>query len=353
MEKEQFNDILSQLDGDLSPYAQVLEDSAGGQTYFQAAQLLFLLMLKRSNPVRYTHELARSVFLLPNRRYLFNMLQKFGDKPLQVVENQTDSQKSEQVDPASTQGSVAVESPVAVDASAPPFDILAEIAKCGSSVSSQTTDSEPVAAPSPAHVEASWIAPEKAEPPSGSSGQAVETEKQPTEKISLTPEIGKITAEPASAFPHLTLPPVPEPPAVNWRKTGRIATQDADYQGIAPDNDILELVDEPIQTPSLNQRKPPVAAADQPENLINRFLQNAPSMPRRAEPAPPGQEFTQEDMSEKSVSQPQEVATEVLAQIYYKQGYLDRAIEIYQKLCLKYPEKRAYFAGQIDKLTKG
>ena len=33
-----------------------------------------------------------------------------------------------------------------------------------------------------------------------------------------------------------------------------------------------------------------------------------------------------------------------------KQGKLDKAIEIYEKLMLKYPEKKSIFANQIDTL---
>ncbi|MBO8444623.1 MAG: hypothetical protein IAC23_02860 [Bacteroidetes bacterium] len=44
--------------------------------------------------------------------------------------------------------------------------------------------------------------------------------------------------------------------------------------------------------------------------------------------------------------------TETLAQIYADQGYYDRAIEIYSKLILAYPEKNAYFAALIEKLNE-
>lgn len=44
--------------------------------------------------------------------------------------------------------------------------------------------------------------------------------------------------------------------------------------------------------------------------------------------------------------------TETLAQIYVDQGYYDRAIRIYSKLILAYPEKSAYFAPLIENLKK-
>lgn len=45
-----------------------------------------------------------------------------------------------------------------------------------------------------------------------------------------------------------------------------------------------------------------------------------------------------------------DLVSETLAQIFVKQGNFDKAIEIYSKLTLKYPEKRDYFAALIKKL---
>ena len=39
--------------------------------------------------------------------------------------------------------------------------------------------------------------------------------------------------------------------------------------------------------------------------------------------------------------------TETLARVYLEQGHLDKAIEAYKKLSLKYPKKSSLFAEQI------
>lgn len=57
--------------------------------------------------------------------------------------------------------------------------------------------------------------------------------------------------------------------------------------------------------------------------------------------------YEPEDISAESVEDTGEVATEMLAEIYLAQGLPDRAVEIYYRLSLKYPEKSAYFASLI------
>ncbi|MCU4174627.1 tetratricopeptide repeat protein [Carboxylicivirga sp. N1Y90] len=58
------------------------------------------------------------------------------------------------------------------------------------------------------------------------------------------------------------------------------------------------------------------------------------------------------DRHENSIQENDDLLSETLANIYIKQKHYDKAIGIYEKLRLKYPEKNVYFAERISDLEK-
>ena len=58
------------------------------------------------------------------------------------------------------------------------------------------------------------------------------------------------------------------------------------------------------------------------------------------------------DLSERYTDASSDLMTETLAQVYAEQGHKTKAIQAYEILKLKYPEKSSYFAAQINKLKK-
>ena len=46
------------------------------------------------------------------------------------------------------------------------------------------------------------------------------------------------------------------------------------------------------------------------------------------------------------------IVSETLVEILLKQGKKDKAIEVLKKLIWKFPQKKAYFAAQIEDLKK-
>jgi len=143
-----------------------------------------------------------------------------------------------------------------------------------------------------------------------------------------------------------------------------IIEQHAPYAGPQNgDNELLELEDEAVmsepenpvkETPAMEEKESPAAKEkeavveeEKPRSnrLILDFLKEDPG-PIRANKST----ASNKDVSLASIREHDGFITDTLAKIYVKQGLYAKAIYAYEKLSLKYPEKSAYFAAQIEKI---
>ncbi len=86
-------------------------------------------------------------------------------------------------------------------------------------------------------------------------------------------------------------------------------------------------------------------------DLIDNFINDyKPSKPQLDDAA--NTREASEDLSNRKPVQQKEIVTETLADIFLAQKKYDKAIELFEKLGLKYPEKNTYFASQIKKAKK-
>ena len=81
------------------------------------------------------------------------------------------------------------------------------------------------------------------------------------------------------------------------------------------------------------------------DELIERFIREEPQIK-----PPQANKITLENKARQSAEDQSAFVTETLALIYVEQGLYHKAIDTYQKLSLKYPEKSAYFADRIKAL---
>ena len=83
------------------------------------------------------------------------------------------------------------------------------------------------------------------------------------------------------------------------------------------------------------------------KNLIDNFIIEQPKIKSNskidADELPPIKELEYEEPT---------MITDTLAKIYIKQEKFEKAIQAYEKLSLKYPEKNSYFANQIIKIKQ-
>ena len=82
-------------------------------------------------------------------------------------------------------------------------------------------------------------------------------------------------------------------------------------------------------------------------DLIDNFLNsNAQIVPD------PTKKTKDVDLGKTSTASQEDILTETLAEIHIKQGHKNKAIAIFEKLRLKYPEKSVYFARRINELKE-
>ncbi|MCB0534672.1 MAG: hypothetical protein H6574_00790 [Lewinellaceae bacterium] len=117
-----------------------------------------------------------------------------------------------------------------------------------------------------------------------------------------------------------------------------------------------------LQMPSFNvwisRFNPPILAADvttdpekrplgkvRSEDLQNNEIEDLEQLDQV-------EVMTPQMLAEKSVTESKSIVSETLAKLYVDQGYTEKAIDMYERLSLAFPDKSAYFAAEIDKLKK-
>ena len=170
--------------------------------------------------------------------------------------------------------------------------------------------------------------------------------------------------------PEATSEAVPEPTgAIQFSDEANeqadvIIEQHAPYAGEEPKGDLLELEEEPeepedafeieldedLKEAESHSEELPAQDVEEPEkeqnsnmNLIRSFITEEPGVIRADK-----QTRLKGDVSLSSIKEHDGFITDTLAKIYVKQGLYAKAIYAYEKLSLKYPEKSAYFASQIE-----
>jgi hypothetical protein len=90
---------------------------------------------------------------------------------------------------------------------------------------------------------------------------------------------------------------------------------------------------------------PPPSKDLSKEELIEKFIHEEPQISR-----PKTAFFNPTSSAHRSNMDEEEIVSETLALLYARQGNIQKAIHIYQKLSLRFSEKSRYFAAQIENI---
>jgi hypothetical protein len=130
-------------------------------------------------------------------------------------------------------------------------------------------------------------------------------------------------------------------PSISTPDQGELLELEENAQELTEDSRIKTGVSENLPSGEQNIRQIQ-------SKLIDDFILLNP----RIEPSREKHEEQNEDISKPFIEEKGAFITETLATIYINQGYYSRAIDIYEKLSLKFPEKSSYFATQIEKVKE-
>ncbi len=112
--------------------------------------------------------------------------------------------------------------------------------------------------------------------------------------------------------------------------------------------ELKAIISDRIKLMESSKRSQPAASATQTINkneLIDTFIKNAPTISRSK-----AEFFNPVSVAQQSVVDQENIVSETLANIYIQQGHADKAISVFEKLSLKYPEKSSYFAALIAEI---
>jgi len=117
-----------------------------------------------------------------------------------------------------------------------------------------------------------------------------------------------------------------------------------------PNDRFSEFPDLETQNSSNNYFEKSDVTEDNGKSLIDAFIKNSPRIEVSKNRA-----GTQIDRSKASEMEDPNLITETLAKVYIKQKHYSKALKIYDKLILKYPQKNIYFAArkkEVENIVK-
>ncbi len=185
--------------------------------------------------------------------------------------------------------------------------------------------------------------------PATNAVETPEREERPkaSDDIQPTP-VGELSPQNEAPISVATVPlsiqtiPIPEP---------------VEESSAAPPFELESPQETPVQEPPIfvsfndwvGTFQMPALSGELQKNVLKKPSTQAVIAPESIAPAkqPPS---TAQTLAEKSVTENKDVISETLAKLLARQGNKEKAIAMYERLCLVFPDKSATFAAEIEKL---
>jgi len=126
-------------------------------------------------------------------------------------------------------------------------------------------------------------------------------------------------------------------------KAGQLSENEVDSYKVEKE---LLVIDDKVHETKIEKENVDIPKTRKSKKLIDDFINKSDSLERLGSKAP----SIKGDMSTASFEEKEEFSTEAMADLYIQQKYYDKAINIYNKLILKFPQKKTYFAIQIKRV---
>ncbi len=301
------NDFLNMIGNEVSVDRKMIGevyDLVEIYPYFQSAHLLLLKGLQNNEDVKFENQLRNSAIHIADREVLYYLL---NNKTFGIID-QTKT-RNEKALPEETDNQQTV-----IESAKNSNHLITEIENFdGDPKSNELQDSEIL--------------------PHGHS-------------ILLSSESDK--EESAGIMLLLDEETSPDEESVFYMDPGISVPEQSDLLELESDDDLKERSEEYGVVFEEIDQKERIYKKQLQSELIEKFIITNP----RIEPNKDKSHFSPEDLSKPAIEAEGGFVTETLAKIYINQGYYSKAIDIYEKLCLKFPEKSSYFASQIEKVKE-
>ena len=301
------NDFLNMMEDSIPVHRQMIGEVyelIDFFPYFQSAHLLLLKGLQNNSDIKFEKQLRNSSIHIADREVLYYLLNRKSTVVAEQISSNTLVAQSDF--PLIDNQQTVIESAKNSD------QLISEFEKEHSYAEPETTN-------------------EKGEPPHGHTILiSSESEIEDTGSVMLLLDEEVPLAE----------------DRIFYMDPGIMLHENADLLELDSIDDSGKSTDEPLMP--ADDYKIEISRKKLQSDLIEKFIIANP----RIEPNKDKVIQLTEDHFQPFVTEERVFVTETLAKIYIKQGYYSKAIDIYEKLSLKFPEKSSYFASQIEKVKE-